>query len=66
MTDYETPIMRDLSKLTWQILLGLLIGIGIIFLFVFPYHMSVIGPHCIETTDYSIPQWIIREVTIQC
>lgn len=66
MTDYETPIMRDIRKLTWQILLGLLGAVVVIFLFVFPYHMSVIGPHCIETTDYSIPQWIFREFTIKC
>lgn len=65
-SDYETPLMRDIEKVLPRYVLGLLIGLGIVFLFVFPFSLSVYGQHCIETTGYTIPQWIIRSLTIQC
>lgn len=66
MTDYETPMMRDISKAILQWTLGLLIGLGVFFFLFFPFSLTVFGQHCMEETSYSIPQWIFRSLTIQC
>lgn len=64
--EFETPIMRDISSAMIRVVFGLFIGIGIFLFIFFPFHGSVYGQHCMETTDYSIPQWIIRSLTIEC
>lgn len=66
MSDFETPIMRDLSKLVYPILLGMLFFIGIFFLFLFPYSVTVYGPHCTVQTSYSFAQYVWEQLTISC
>ena len=66
MTDFETPIMRDISKLMPPLLLGMLIAIGLTILFLVPFSMTVYGENCSVTTSYTIAKWIVRSLTIQC
>lgn len=66
MSDFETPIMRDISKLALPLLIVLLITIVLFFTFVFPFSLTVYGEHCSETTSYSLIRWLIRSLTIQC
>jgi hypothetical protein len=66
MSDFETPLMRDISKIIPQIFLGLLMAIGSILFFVFPFNLTVYGEHCSVTTSYSIAKWILESLTLQC
>ena len=66
MSDFETPIMRDISKLMIQVLLGLGIAVGFIIFFVFPFNLTVYGDHCTMTTSYSIAKWFLESLIMQC
>lgn len=66
MSDYETPLIRDLSKMMPSVLLGLLIVVGGIVFFVFPFNLTVYGDHCTMTKSYSIAKWIVESLTISC
>lgn len=65
-SSYETPLMRDLDRVLPRYFLGFLIGLSLVLLFIWPFSLTVYGPHCMEMTDYTIPQWILRSLTIQC
>ena len=65
-SDYETALFRDFMKSLGPILIGLLIGVSIFCMLFVPFHGQVIGQHCMESTDYTIPSWILRSLTIQC
>lgn len=66
MTDFETPLMRDISKLMPSVLLGLLITVAGILFFVWPIHGSVSGDGCTITTSYSPARWLWESLTIKC
>lgn len=66
LSDFETPIMRDLSKLALPMLLSLLIAICLFIFFVWPFSLTVYGEHCSVTTSYSIARWILESLTLQC
>ena len=64
--NYETPIMRDVMKVTRQVLVGILIALCVLFVTIFPLHFTVIGQHCTITSDFSLAEWIYRSLTISC
>lgn len=66
MSDFETPIIRDISRLLTQLAIGSLIAFAGIMIFVFPFHLTVYGDHCSMTTSYSIAKWILESLTIEC
>ena len=66
MTDFETPIMRDIFKLMPNIILGILIIICGLLIFVIPFHLTVYGDHCTMTKSYSFAQWILDSVLMKC
>ena len=66
MTEFETPLIRDLSKLMPSVLLGLLIAVGFFVVFVIPFNMTVYGEHCSVTTSYSIAKWFLESLIMQC
>lgn len=66
MSDYETPLFRDLSKLMPQVLLGLLVAVGLLLFFAFPFNATVYGDHCTVKTQYSLAKWILESLTLQC
>lgn len=66
MSDFETPIMRDLSRLLWPIALGMLFFIGIFMLFIFPFSATIYGEHCSATSSWSIATIIYRSLMMQC
>lgn len=65
-SDFETPLMRDISKLSIQILFGLLIAVTILFLFVWPFSVTIYGDHCTVQTSYSIARYVLEQLTISC
>jgi hypothetical protein len=66
MTEFETPLMRDLYKVLLPILYGVMIGIALLFVCCFPFSMTVYGYNCMEMSQYSIAEYIVRSLTIQC
>jgi hypothetical protein len=66
MTEFETPRIRDITKLIPSVLLGLLIAIGIMIFFIFQFNLTVYGDHCSITTSYSIAKWVLESLTVQC
>ena len=63
---FESPLMRDLSKLSPQILLGLIIGIVGIIVFVFPFNITEYCNHGIVTTQNSLFATFISDLTGSC
>ena len=66
MSDFETPIMRDISKLMFYVMMGLLGAVGTIMFVFFPFSLTVYGNHCMEGGGFSILDWIFRSLTISC
>lgn len=64
--EFETSLFRDLSKLLPSVLIGMISFLVVFFTCIWQFPMTVIGPHCMESTSYSIAQWIFRSLTIQC
>lgn len=64
--NFETPLMRDISKLSVQVLFGLLIAVAMIGFFFFPFSFTVYGEHCSVSTSYSIARYILEQLTISC
>ena len=65
--EFETPLMRDISSMFIRVIIGLVIGFGIFLFCFFPFNdMTVYGSNCMETSSYSIGEWIIRSLTIHC
>lgn len=66
MSDFETPMMRDISKMMFYIMIGLLSAIGTIVFVFFPFSLTVYGNHCWEGGGFSILEYIVRSLTISC
>lgn len=63
MTDYETPLMRDISKALPGILAGVLIALGIFALLFGRFHGEYHGNGCIITTAWTVPRYIMQMIS---
>lgn len=66
MTEYESPLMRDLQKLMPSILIGLILTISIFIIFLVPFHLTVHGHEWQCTKNYTIAKWILDSVMMNC
>ena len=65
-SDFETPLMRDFSKVSLQIMFGLIGALGFIFLFLFPFGITEFCNHGMVTTSGSIVGMIVSDLTGVC
>lgn len=63
---FETPLMRDVSKLMFQILMGLVGAVGFIMIFVFPFGITEFCNHGMVTTSGSFAGMIVSDLTGVC
>lgn len=65
-SDFETPLFRDFSKLSLQILFGLIGGIVFIIIFVFPFGITEFCNHGMVTTSNSLIGTFLSDLTGVC
>lgn len=66
MSDFETPLFRDISKIIPSVFIGILVALCTIFFFIMRFNLTVYGENCSESTSYTIIGWVLRSMTIQC
>jgi len=63
---YETPLMRDLSKLSVQVMFGLIGALAFFMIFLFPFSITEFCNHGIVTTSNNLFGTFISDLTGVC
>lgn len=63
MTEYETPLMRDISKALPGIMIGIILGLAVFTITFARFNAEYHGNGCIITTTWTVPRYVMQMIT---